>query len=113
MFGWCILDPQVADEVNLLKARVAALEEQNSKLIFTNASLMELVNDLRKSKQELEAENIHIKQDNSRDAANGRDTSFFVQTTEICISNFLKIPWKKRHVVPFFEMREKDLQIVV
>ncbi|VDN20921.1 unnamed protein product [Gongylonema pulchrum] len=40
-------DPETLDEINFLKSRLAALEEQNNKLIYTNASLMELVNDLR------------------------------------------------------------------
>ncbi|MCP9264310.1 hypothetical protein DINM_022355 [Dirofilaria immitis] len=64
-------DPQMQNDVNQLKLRVAALEEQNSKLIFTNASLMELVNDLRKTKQELEAENCRMKQDNHHGRPNG------------------------------------------
>lgn len=68
-----ILD-QTQDDVNHLKLRVAVLEEQNSKLIFTNASLMELVNDLRKAKQELETENRRIKQDSHQERTNGIST---------------------------------------
>ncbi|EFO28265.2 hypothetical protein LOAG_00222 [Loa loa] len=64
-------DPQTRDDINHLKLRVVALEEQNSKLIFTNASLMELVNDLHKAKQELEAENRRIKQDSHQERTNG------------------------------------------
>uniref|UniRef100_A0A0R3RXI1 BEN domain-containing protein n=1 Tax=Elaeophora elaphi TaxID=1147741 RepID=A0A0R3RXI1_9BILA len=64
-------DPQTQDDINQLKLRVTVLEEQNSKLIFTNASLMELVNDLRKTKQELEAENRRIKQDSLQGRTNG------------------------------------------
>ncbi|VBB28440.1 unnamed protein product, partial [Acanthocheilonema viteae] len=64
-------DPQTRDDVNHLKLRIATLEEQNSKLIFTNASLIELVNDLRKAKEELEAENRRIKQNSLQGKTNG------------------------------------------
>ncbi|KAK6105201.1 hypothetical protein QQG55_19305 [Brugia pahangi] len=64
-------DSQAQDDVNNLRQRVATLEEQNSKLIFTNAGLLEIVNDLRKAKQELEAENRRIKQDSYQERTNG------------------------------------------